>query len=32
MFNTAYIPVGVPTFHLKSAEIEFNRSIHTIKK
>lgn len=26
-FQTAYIPVGVPTFHLESAQIEFEKSV-----
>ena len=26
-FNVAYVPIGVPTFHLESAQIEFNKSI-----
>ena len=25
-FNVAYVPIGVPTFHLESAQIEFNKS------
>lgn len=31
MFEMAYIPIGVPTFHLESAQIEFNKSIEMIK-
>ncbi|OON90961.1 MAG: fucose isomerase [Candidatus Epulonipiscium fishelsonii] len=30
-FEIAYIPVGVPTFHLESAQIEFDKSIELIK-
>ncbi|WP_367567334.1 fucose isomerase [Lacrimispora sp.] len=30
-FQAAYIPIGVPTFHLESAQIEFEKSIETIK-
>lgn len=29
-FQTAYIPVGVPTFHLESAQIEFEKSVRLI--
>ena len=29
-FQVAYIPVGVPTFHLESAQVEFEKSIKTI--
>lgn len=29
-FQVAYIPVGVPTFHLESAQKEFEKSIQTI--
>lgn len=29
-FQIAYIPIGVPTFHLESAQIEFEKSIKTI--
>ena len=31
-FQIAYIPIGVPTFHLESAEIEFNKSIELLKE
>lgn len=30
-FQVAYIPIGVPTFHLESAQIEFDKSIKTIQ-
>ncbi len=30
-FQVAYIPIGVPTFHLESAQKEFEKSIATIK-
>ncbi len=30
-FQVAYIPIGVPTFHLESAQIEFDKSIAMIK-
>ncbi len=30
-FQAAYIPIGVPTFHLESAQIEFDKSIAMIK-
>lgn len=30
-FEVMYIPIGVPTFHLESAQIEFERSIELIK-
>lgn len=30
-FQIAYIPIGVPTFHLESAQIEFDKSIKMIK-
>lgn len=30
-FQVAYIPIGVPTFHLESAQIEFDKSIELIK-
>ena len=29
-FEVAYIPIGVPTFHLESAQIEFDKSIRLI--
>ncbi len=29
-FQVAYIPIGVPTFHLESAQVEFEKSIKTI--
>lgn len=31
-FQVAYIPVGVPTFHLESAQKEFEKSIDLLKK
>ena len=31
-FETAYIPIGVPTFHLESAQKEFESSIETLRK
>ena len=31
MFNASYIPIGVPTFHLESAEAEFRKSISLLK-
>ncbi len=30
-FQVAYIPIGVPTFHLESAQIQFDNSIKAIK-
>ena len=30
-FQVAYIPIGVPTFHLESAQIQFEKSIEMIK-
>lgn len=30
-FQVAYIPIGVPTFHLESAKQEFDKSIEAIK-
>lgn len=30
-FQVAYIPIGVPTFHLESAQIEFEKSIQMIQ-
>lgn len=30
-FQIAYIPIGVPTFHLESAQIQFDNSINAIK-
>lgn len=30
-FQVAYIPIGVPTFHLESAQIEFEHSIELLK-
>ncbi len=30
-FEIAYIPIGVPTFHLESAQIEFDKSVELIK-
>lgn len=29
-FQVAYLPIGVPTFHLESAQIEFEKSIQAI--
>lgn len=29
-FQVAYIPIGVPTFHLESAQIEFDKSIELL--
>ncbi len=31
MFNSVYIPIGVPTFHLESAQKEFEKSIKLLK-
>lgn len=31
-FNNLYIPIGVPTFHLESAQKEFEKSINLLKK
>lgn len=31
-FTTAYIPIGVPTFHLESAQIEFEKSISLLRE
>lgn len=31
IFKVAYIPIGVPTFHLESANNQFQKSIHMIK-
>ncbi len=31
-FNYLYIPIGVPTFHLESAQKEFDKSIALLKK
>lgn len=30
-FSVAYIPIGVPTFHLESAQIQFDNSIKLLK-
>ncbi len=30
-FQVAYVPIGVPTFHLESAQIQFDKSIEMIK-
>lgn len=30
-FQVAYIPIGVPTFHLESAQVEFEKSIAMLK-
>ncbi len=29
-FNLLYVPIGVPTFHLESAQIEFNKSVELL--
>ena len=31
-FEVAYVPIGVPTFHLESAQKEFDKSIALIKE
>lgn len=31
-FQVAYIPIGVPTFHLESANDQFNKSVNMIKQ
>lgn len=31
-FNAVYVPVGVPTFHLESAEAQFNASVELLRK
>lgn len=31
-FQAAYIPIGVPTFHLESAQIEFDKSVKLLKQ
>lgn len=31
-FKVAYVPIGVPTFHLETAEIEFRKSIEVISQ
>lgn len=31
-FKAAYIPIGVPTFHLESAQVEFEKSISLLKR
>lgn len=31
-FKAAYIPIGVPTFHLESAQIEFDKSVKLLKE
>lgn len=31
-FQAAYLPIGVPTFHLESAQAEFEASVHTLKE
>ena len=31
-FEVAYVPIGVPTFHLESAQIEFEKSIKMISE
>lgn len=30
-FNIAYVPIGVPTFHLESAQKEFDKSVKLLK-
>ena len=30
-FQVAYVPIGVPTFHLESAQKEFNRSVELLR-
>ncbi len=30
-FQVAYIPIGVPTFHLESAKVEFDHSVELLK-
>lgn len=30
-FQVAYIPIGVPTFHLESAQVEFDKSVKLLK-
>lgn len=30
-FQVAYVPIGVPTFHLESAKIQFDKSVEMIK-
>ena len=32
MFQVAYIPIGVPTFHLESANDQFNKSIELLRE
>ena len=29
-YQVAYIPIGVPTFHLESAQVEFDKSVGLI--
>lgn len=31
-FEVAYVPIGVPTFHLESAQKEFDKSIALIRE
>ena len=31
-FQVAYIPIGVPTFHLESANDQFNQSVELLNK
>lgn len=31
-FEILYIPIGVPTFHLESAQREFDKSVHLLKQ
>ena len=30
-FQVAYIPVGVPTFHLESAKLQFDASVQMLR-
>lgn len=31
-FQVAYIPIGVPTFHLESAQLEFDKSVELLQR
>ena len=31
-FTAAYVPVGVPTFHLESAQVQFDRSAQLLRE
>ena len=31
-FQVAYVPIGVPTFHLESAQVAFEKSVELIEK